>query len=103
MCVDGSITRGASEVFVLTIGNMELSRGVLVFLSQTEINDVDLVATLVIAHEEVIGLDVAVEETLGMDVFYSGDELISENQDGLQREFSVAEVEEVLQAWPEEI
>ena len=68
MGVDAGISGGTSQVLVLTVWNMEMSLGVPILLGQTEINDVDLVATLANAHEEVVRFDVSVDEGLGVDV-----------------------------------
>lgn len=48
--VDTGITGSSSKVLVLTIGNVEVSLGVTVFLCKTEINYVDLIATLTDTH-----------------------------------------------------
>ena len=77
--------------------------GVAVLLGQTKIDNVDLVATLSDAHEEVVRLDITVDEGLGVDVLDTRDELVCQEQDGLQRELPVAEVEQVLQTGSEEI
>jgi hypothetical protein len=77
--------------------------GVTVLLGQAEIDNVDLVTTLSDAHEEVVRLEITVDEGLGVDVLDTGDELVGQEQDGLQREFAVAEVEQVLQAGTQEI
>ena len=103
MRVDGSIPSGAGQVLVLSVRDVEMGLWVAVFLGQTKVNDVDLVASLADAHEEVVGLDVAVDEGLGVDVLDAGDELVGKEKDRLQRELAVAEVEEVLQAGPEEV
>lgn len=47
---------------------MEVGLGVTVFLSKTEIDDVDLVPALADTHQEVVGLDVTVNEVSRMDV-----------------------------------
>ena len=62
MGVDGGITGGTGQVLVLTVWDVEMRLGVTVLLCQTEINHVNLVATLTDAHEEVVGLDVTVDE-----------------------------------------
>jgi hypothetical protein len=77
--------------------------GITVLLGETEIDNVDLVATLADAHEEIIRLDITVDEGLGVDVLDAGDELIGEQEDGLQRELAVAEVEEIFQGGTEQI
>jgi hypothetical protein len=101
--VDGGITSSSGQVLVLPIRDVEMGLGVTVFLGQTEIDDIDLVAALADAHEEVIRLDVTVNEGLGVDVLDTGDELIGQQKNGLQGELSVTEVEEILQTGSEEI
>ena len=103
MGVDGGISSSTSQVLVLSVRDMEVSLGIAVFLGQTKVNNVNLVAALANAHEEVVWLDITVDEGLGVDVLNSGDELVGEQEDRLQRELSVAEVEEILQAGSEEI
>jgi hypothetical protein len=103
MGVDTGITGSASQVLVLTVGDVEVSLGVTVLLGQTKVNDVHLVSTLADAHEEVVGLDVSVDERLGVDVFDAGDQLVGQEQDGLEGELSVAEVEQVFQTGAEKV
>lgn len=103
MGVDGGITSGTSQVLVLTVWDVEVSLWVSVLLGQTEINYIDLVATLTNTHEEVVRLDITMNEGLGVNVLDAGDELIGQEQDGLQGELAVAEVEEILQARTEKI
>jgi hypothetical protein len=101
--VDGGVTGRASQVLVLPIGDVEVGLGVTILLGQTEVDDIDLVAALANAHEEVVGLDITVDERLRVDVLDAGDELIGQQQDGLQGELAVAEVEEILQAGAEQV
>lgn len=101
--VDGGIAGSAGKVLVLSVRDVEMGLGVAVFLGQAKVNDIDLVASLPDAHEEVVGLDIAVDEGLGMDVLDARDELVGEEKDRLQGELPVAEVEEVLQARPEQV
>jgi hypothetical protein len=103
MGVDGGITSSSCQVLVLPIRDVEVGLGVTVFLGQTEIDDIDLVAALADTHEEVVRLDITVDEGLGVDVLDAGDELIGQQKNSLQGELSVAEVEEILQAGSEEI
>lgn len=95
--VDTGVTSSSGKVLVLTVGDVEVSLGVTVFLGETKVNDIDLVSTLANAHQEVVGLDITVDERFGMDVLDAGNELIGQEQDGLERELAVAEVEKVLQ------
>jgi hypothetical protein len=99
MSVDGSVTSGSGQVYqtateqdtinpsipiprrnpsyrrtlVLPVGNVEVGLGVPVLLGQTEIDDVDLVATLADSHKEVVGFDIPVDEVSRVDVLDSGD------------------------------
>ena len=103
MGVDGGITSSTSQVLVLPIRNVEVGLRVTVLLGQTEIDDIDLIAALADAHEEVVRLDITVDEGFGVDVLDAGDKLVGQQKNGLQGELAVAEVEEILQAGSEEI
>lgn len=52
---------------------MEMCLWITVLLSQTEINNVNLISTLSNSHQEVIGFNITMNERFGMDVFNSGD------------------------------
>ena len=82
---------------------MEMGLGVPVFLGQSKINHVDLIATLANAHQKVVRLDVTVDERLCMNVLDTGDQLVGQQKHGLQGEFAVAEVEKILKTRAEEI
>ncbi|KAI3487940.1 hypothetical protein L1887_48023 [Cichorium endivia] len=111
--VDRGVAGGAGEVLVLSVGDVEVGLGVAVLLGETKVDDIDLVATLTDAHEEVVGLDVTVDEVSRVDVLDSRDlqgwrgvrgrRVRSEEKDGLEGELSVAEVEEVLEGRAEEV
>jgi hypothetical protein len=103
MRVDRSVTGSSSQVLVLSVWDMEVGLWVTVLLSQTEINDIDLVSALADAHEEIIRLDIAVDEGFGVDVLNAGDELIGEEEDRLEGELAVAEVEEIFERWAEQV
>ena len=66
--VDGGVARSARQVLVLSVRDVKVRLRVPVLLGQAEIDDVDLVATLPNAHQEVVGLDVAVNEVARVDV-----------------------------------
>ena len=65
--VDTGVTGSTSQVLVLSVRDVEVSLGIAVLLGQTKVDDIDLVAALANAHEEVVGLDVAVDEVLLVD------------------------------------
>lgn len=71
--VDGGVAGGAGEVLVLAVGNVLVGAGVAVLLGQAEVDDVDQVALLAQAHQEVVGLHVSVDEVLGVDVLDAAD------------------------------
>lgn len=73
MCVDGGVASGPRQVLVLSVGDVEVGLGVPEFLRKPKVDDVDLVAALANAHEEIVRLDVAVNEVAGMDIFDAGD------------------------------
>lgn len=103
MGIDRGISCGTGQVLVLSVGDVEMGLWVSILLGQTEIDDIDLIASLADAHQEVVWFDVTVNEGFGVDVLDSRDELISQQEDGLEREFSVAEVEQIFQRGAEEI
>jgi len=96
MGIDRSVPSGTSQVLVLPVGDMQVSLGVSVLLGETEINDIDLIASLSNTHEEIVGLDISVDKVSRVNVFDSRDELVGEEKDSLEGEFSVTEVEQVL-------
>lgn len=70
--------------------------GISVSLRQTKVNDVNIVLSLANSNEEVIWFDVSVKKESGVNVLYSLNHLISEHEDSLQRELSLAVIEEVF-------
>ena len=71
--VDGGITSSSGQVLVLPIRDVEVGLGVTVFLGQSEIDDIDLVATLSNPHQKVVRFDIAVDEVAGVNVLNTGD------------------------------
>jgi hypothetical protein len=67
--VDGCITSSASEILVLPVGNVEMCFGVTELLGETEIDNIDLIASFANAHEKVVGLYVPVNEISRVYVF----------------------------------
>lgn len=103
MGIDAGIAGCPRQVFILTIWYVEMGFWVTVLLSQTEVDDVDLVPTLSNAHQEIVRFDVTMDKGLGMNVFNAGNELIGQQKDRLQGEFAIAKVEQILQARSKEI
>jgi len=70
--VYGCITSSTGEVLVLPVlGNMQMCLWVSGLLSETKIDNIDLIASFADAHEEIIRLDVAVDKIPRMYVFDS--------------------------------
>jgi len=67
-----------------------------VFLCQPKVNDVYHISKLASSHQEILRLDVAMDVRFAVDVFDPRDELVGKQQNGLQRELSVAKVEQVF-------
>lgn len=84
MCVNGCIAGSARQVLILTVRDVKMGLGVSVFFGEAEIDDIDLVATLANAHEEVVRFDIAMNERLGMNILDAGDKLVSQEEYGLQ-------------------
>lgn len=114
MSVDRGISSGSREILVLPVWDMEVGLWIPVLLRETEVDDVDLVASLSDAHEEIVGLDVPVDEGFGVNVLDPGDlshvshfrpkylqgmrggisyELVCKQEDCLEGKLAVAEVE----------
>ncbi|KAG5455897.1 MAG: hypothetical protein BJ554DRAFT_4522 [Olpidium bornovanus] len=88
------VTGRAGQVLVFPVRYVQVCFRIAVFLGETEINDVDLVASLAQTHKEVVGFDIAVKEFFGMDVLNPG---------YLPRKLFPAEIEEVFQRRAEEV
>ena len=68
MRVDTSIASSTGQVLVFPVRDMEVSLRVPVFLRKAKIDDVDLVASLSDAHQEVVWLDITMDKRLCVDV-----------------------------------
>ena len=73
MCVYGGVAGSASQIFVLTVGDVLVRACVTVFLSQTKIDYVDQVTLLAQPHQEVVWLHISMNEVLGVDIFNAAD------------------------------
>ena len=71
--IDAGITSSTSKVLVFAVRDVKVRLRVTVFLGQSEVDDIDLVATLPDTHQEVVGLDVTMDKGLGMNIFDAGD------------------------------
>jgi hypothetical protein len=96
MGIDRSVPSGTSQILVLPVGDVQVSLGVSILLGETEINHIDLIASFSNAHEEIVRLDISVDKVSRVNVFDSRDELVGEEKDSLEGEFSVTEVEQIL-------
>jgi len=79
VCIDGGISGSAGQVFVLSVWDV-LSRPVVpIFLRQAEVDEEEFVAVTSNAHQEVIGLDIAVDEVLVVNILYAPNHLVSQH------------------------
>ena len=69
MGIDASIASSAGKILVFAVRYVEVSLGVTILLGQTEVDDIDLIASLTDAHEKVVGLDVTMDEGLCVYIF----------------------------------
>ena len=103
VCVRAAVASRAGEVLALFVGDVLVRLRVAVLLCEAEVDDVDVVALLARAHEEVVRLDVAVQEAFRVDELHAADHLVGQHERRLQREFSPAEAEQVFERGPEEV
>jgi hypothetical protein len=73
------------------------------FFSQTEVNSVYYIPFPTNTHQEVVRLDVAMEDVFGMEILDSRDGLIGDEEDSLERELSVAVIEQIFERWAEKL
>jgi uncharacterized protein YuzE len=90
MGVNGGVSRGSSQIFMLTIPNMLMGSRITIFFGESKINDINEIFTLAKANQEIIWFDIAMNEIFGVDIFQASNQLISKHNDGFQREASVA-------------
>lgn len=90
---------------MLAVRDVLLGLGVDVLLGQAEVDDVDGVLPLAAwaPHQEVLGFHVAVDEALGVHILHARDQLDGDHEHRLERERAVAQVEQVLQAGPQQL
>jgi len=91
--VDGGVPGGAGQIFILSVHNVLPGAVVAELLGEAEVDEKHLVAVSTDAHQEVVGLDVAVDEVFVVHELDATDHLIGEHQDGFHCEASRAEVE----------
>ncbi|CAN7937863.1 unnamed protein product, partial [Ixodes hexagonus] len=107
--IDRRIARRARQVLVLPVWDVLLIAVVPVLLGQAEASSgPHLVAVAPNAHEEVVGFDVPVNEVFVVHILYVPNHLEEngsriKHQHCLHGEASRAEVEQVLQAWTQQV
>lgn len=102
MGVNRGIASSSGEVLSLPVGDV-LAVALDVPLGQSEVQDEDLVGSLVESNAEVIGLDVAMDEVSVVDVLNPGDHLVDEHEHSLEGELAQRLVEEGLEGGAHEI
>jgi len=71
--VNRGVAGSTSQILVLSVRDVKVGFRVSVLLGKTEVDDIDLVATLPDSHQKVVWLDVAVDKVTGMDVLDTRD------------------------------
>ena len=103
MGADGRVSCRASQVLAFAERNV-LTLGVLVALSETEIDDVDIVTGGFCASDQkVIRLDITMDDPLLVHLLDSLDQLDADQEACLEIEASLASREEVFKGWPEQV
>lgn len=97
MRIDAGVSSSASEVFVFSVGNVEVGAWVTIFLGQSVIDDVHQIPLASQPHQKVVGFDVAVEEILGVNIFDARNQLVGKQQHRLQTELSIAIIEKIFE------
>ena len=93
----------SGQIFAIFVWNM-FAFAVLVALSQTEINDIDVISGRFSAsNQEIIGLDIPMNNSLLVDLLDALDELDGNHEDGLQVEVALAGLEEVFEGGSEQV
>lgn len=103
MGIDTGVAGRSRQILILTVRDMKMGFRVTVFFGQTEVDDIHLVSALSDAHQKIIRFNVPVNERLGMNVLDPRDELVGEQEHRFQGELAITEVEEILQARPQQI
>ena len=81
-----------------------LALAVFIALGETEVNDVDAVASSISASDqEIVRLDIAMDDPFFMHLLDSLDQLDADQQACLEIEASLASREEVFKGWPEQV
>ncbi len=101
--VNGGVARRARQILVLSVHDVLPGAVIPVLLGQAEVDQEDLVAVAADAHEEVVGLDVAMYEVLVVHELDAADHLIGQHEHCFHCEATRAEVEQVLQARSEQV
>ena len=90
MRVDGGVARSADELLVLAVRDVREGVGVAVLLAEAHVDEVEGVGVVLEAHEEVVGLDVAVEVVVRVVVLDAVQQLDGQHRHRLQTEFTTA-------------
>ena len=68
MCVERGVARRAGQRFVFDVWNVLVRLGVAILFREAKVDQVARRRTLPAAHEEIVGLDVAVNEVFAVQV-----------------------------------
>ena len=73
MSVDAGVTRRSGQVLVFPVRYVLVRARISILLGEAEVDDVNEVALLAEAHQEVVGFDVAMDKVFWVNVFHPAD------------------------------
>ena len=79
MRVNGRISSRSCQILAVSVGDVLPSSRVPVPLSQTKVNDVNMMLFLPNSNQEIVRFDVSVDEMTRVDVFNSRQHLVSKH------------------------
>lgn len=77
--------------------------GISVLFGKAKVNDIDLVSTLAQTHEKIVWFYISMDKVFGVNVFDSRDELVGEQENGLEGKLSSTEIKQVFEAGPKQV
>ena len=103
MCIDTCIPGSASQRLIVFVRNVLACFWVSISFGKAEIDDINNILFLAVADQEVVRFHVPVDEMVIVQKLKPLNHLVGNHQSCLNREFPFAEIEGVLETWPEQI
>lgn len=103
MTVDAGKSCRVNQVWVSSASGMSVHLSSIGFRDEAQICHINLILMLFHTHQEILRLDVSMNDILEMNVLKTANELIDKHQHRFEKELATAEVEEIFQAWSQQI